>query len=74
MVDELYQLKWEYNRTLTRYYNGCNYIEEHIDESSKYINKVLDLLNKINELLEKIEKLDNRNFITDEEILGGFNL
>lgn len=73
MVNELYQLKWEYNHTLTRYYNGCNYIEEHPEEAHKYVNKLLELLDKINELLEKINEMD-KNFITDDEILGGFKL
>ena len=71
MVDEMYQLKWEYNNTLNRYYNGCNYIEEHIEEESKYLPVVLELLNKINILLKKIQE---KQTVTEDEILGGFEL
>ena len=67
----MYQLKWEYNNTLNRYYNGCNYIEEHIEDESKYLPAVLDLLNKINILLKKIQE---KQTVTEEEILGGFEL
>ena len=71
MVDKLYQLKWEYNHTLNRYYNGCNYIEEHLEEADKYLPVVLELLGKINNLLEKIQK---KQLISEAEILGGFEL
>lgn len=71
MVNEIYQLKWEYNNILNRYYNGCNYIEEHIDEENKYLPAVLELLNKINLLLKKIQE---KQTVTEEEILGGFEL
>lgn len=70
MVDEIYQLKWEYNNTLNRYYNGCNYIEEHTEEN-KYIPAVLELLNKVKVLLKKIQE---KQIVTEEEILGGFKL
>lgn len=30
-------LKVIYNYTLQRYYNGCNYINQHIEEADKYI-------------------------------------
>lgn len=71
MVDKLYQLKWEYNNTLNRYYNGCNYIEEHLEEADKYLPVVLELLDKINNILEQIQK---KQFISEAEILGGFEL
>lgn len=58
-------LKQTYNKLLQRYYNGCNYIEEHIEEADKYLPKVLELLNKINKILERIPA-------TEEEILNGF--
>lgn len=60
------KLKQTYNKLLQRYYNGCNYIEEHIEEVDKYLPAVQDLLNKINEILEKIPDT------TEEEILNGF--
>lgn len=71
MVDKLYQLKWEYNHTLNRYYNGCNYIEEHSEEADKYLPVVLEFLGKINNLLEQIQK---KQLISEAEILGGFEL
>lgn len=71
MVDKLYQLKWEYNHTLNRYYNGCNYVEEHSEEADKYLPVVLELLEKINNLLEQIQK---KQLISEGEILGGFEL
>ena len=69
MENELYQLKWEYNNTLNRYYNGCNYLEEHINEEDKYMPLLLELLEKIENLIDKIQE---RQTVTTEEILGGF--
>lgn len=58
-------MKEEYNYILKRYYNGCNYIEEHIEDVDKYLPVVKELLNKMNAILEKIPA-------TEEEILNGF--
>lgn len=60
------KLKVTYNKILQRYYNGCNYIEEHLDETDKYLPKVLELLDKLNKILKKIPNA------TEEEILYGF--
>lgn len=60
------RLKEIYNKTLQRYYNGCNYIAEHIEEVDKYLPAVQDLLNKLNKILEKIPQA------TEEDILNGF--
>ena len=49
-------IKQQYNKTLQRYYNGCNYIEKHMEESEKYLPKVLELLDRINKILNKIPK------------------
>lgn len=59
-------LKELYNYYLRRYYTGVNYIEEHLDETDKYLPAVLDLLDRLNWLIQKIGNM------TDEEILGGF--
>lgn len=58
-------LKQQYNYLLQRYYNGCNYIDEHIEEAEKYLPVILELLNKINAILKIIPA-------TDEEVLNGF--
>lgn len=60
------KLKQEYNKTLKRYYNGCNYIEEHIEEVDKYLPTIEELLNKLNLIIKRIPG------ITEEEILNGF--
>ena len=61
-------LKELYNQTLQRYYNGCNYIEEHIEEVDKYLPVVKELLNRLNLLIEKIGNM------TEKEILEGFEI
>lgn len=60
------KLKEIYNKTLQRYYNGCNYIDEHIEECDKYLPEVIKLLNNLNEILARIPNA------TKEEILNGF--
>lgn len=60
------KLKQSYNKTLQRYYNGCNYIEEHIDECDKYLSTVLKLLDVLNQILKRMPNA------TEEEILNGF--
>ena len=61
------KLKELYNKTLQRYYNGCNYIEEHIEEAEKYLPKVIKLLDTLNQILKRIPA-------TEEEILSGFKI
>lgn len=62
------RVKELYNEILQRYYNGCNYIEEHIEEADKYLPAVKELLNRLNLLIEKIGN------ITEKEILEGFEI
>lgn len=59
------KLKEIYNKTLQRYYNGCNYLMENPNEWDKYEKSVLSLLNTLNKILEKVPA-------TKEEILNGF--
>lgn len=60
--------KQDYNQTLQRYYNGCNYIAEHIEEVDKYLPVVKELLNRLNLIIEKIGNM------TEKEILEGFDI
>lgn len=61
----MHKLKEIYNKTLQRYYNGCNYLMENPNEWDKYEKSVLSLLNTLNKILEKVPA-------TEEEILNGF--
>lgn len=61
-------IKELYNQTLQRYYNGCNYIAEHIEEVDKYLPIVKELLNRLNLIIEKIGNM------TEKEILEGFKI
>ena len=62
------ELKQAYNKILQRFYNGCNYIEEHPEETDKYYPKILELKNTMDRILEKLPK------VTKEEILNGFKV
>ena len=68
---DLDKLKQEYNHNLTRYYNGCKYCEEHIDEVDKWLSELLKIQDRINELLEEIKKQQE---VSRKEILKGFEL
>lgn len=61
-------LKKQYNHILQRYYNGCNYIEEHLEESDIYLPIVCELLKKLNKIIKEIGNM------TEKEILEGFNI
>lgn len=68
MVEEL---KMKYNYILNRYYNGCNYIEAHPDESSKYIDSVMNFKSQLEEILDQIENIQP---VSEDEKLGGFKI
>ena len=71
-MNDLDKLKQEYNHNLTRYYNGCKYLEKCDDEEiDKWLPELLKILNRINELLEKIMKQQE---VSRKEILEGFEL
>lgn len=65
----LKDLKWNYNKNLTRYYNGCNYLILHNDEIDKWLPSLLEILEDMNILLEEIRKEIE---VSDSEILNGF--
>lgn len=60
------QYKQEYNELLTRYYNGCDYIKNHIDKADKYMDELLKILSRIYKIV------DNHPEMTKEEISNGF--
>lgn len=65
------ELKWNYNYNLGRYYKGCEYCSTHKNEIDKWLPELMDILDNINILLEEIMKEKN---VTEQEIVGGFNL
>lgn len=58
--------KQEYNALLKRYYNGCNYISNHLEESKKLMPELLKILDKMNIILAEHPSA------SEEEILNGF--
>lgn len=67
----MYDLKWNYNYNLNRYYNGCNYISANGENADKYYNELFDILDNLNLLLKEIMKEED---ITENEILNGFKI
>lgn len=67
----MYDLKWNYNNNLRRYYNGCNYLEEHPNEFEQYIDELMRIKENLEILLSEIEEEQK---VTGQEILGGFEL
>lgn len=47
------QYKLDYNKLLTRYYKGCDYIEKHPDEFNELINPLNNILEKMNDILKE---------------------
>lgn len=69
--DENKELKIMYNEKIKRYYNGCQYIKEHIKEVEKWLPEVIKILDEMNLILEEIQLTEN---VSEEEILKGFKL
>ena len=67
----LNDLKYDYNYYLNRYYKGCKYCSEHIEEVDKWILELLDIMDNINLLGEEICKYIK---MTEEEVLYGFKV
>lgn len=59
------ELKQEYNKTLKRYYNGCDYLFNNPNEWDKYLPVVMQLLDKLNTMLVVLPA-------TEKQILEGF--
>ena len=59
-------LKQVYNHLLQRYYNGCDYLEAHPEETERYMPVVLEIKKTLEQILERIPNA------TTEEILNGF--
>lgn len=69
--DENRELKIMYNEKLKRYYNGCQYIKEHIKEIEKWMPEVIKIFDEMNLILEEIQLTEN---VSEEEILKGFKV
>ena len=69
--DENEELKIMYNEKIKRYYNGCQYIKEHIKDVEKWLPEVIKILDEMNLILEEIQLTEN---VSEEEILKGFKL
>ena len=68
---DLDKLKQEYNYNLTRYYNGCKYLEDNPEQWDLYIQEVFNILENINKILAKILIYEKPS---KKEILEGFEL
>ena len=67
----MYNEKWNYNNNLNRFYNGCNYITDNPEKCNEYLEIVLKLKHNCELFLSKIEEKEQ---VTDEEKLNGFDL
>ena len=60
------EYKIEYNKLLTRYYNGCNYISEHKNETDFYLDELFKIRSKLCKITAEHPEM------TTDEILNGF--
>lgn len=67
----MYDLKWNYNYCLNRYYNGCRYIQKHGKKAEKYYEEIFSIIDSLNALLKEIM---GQQEVTDDEILYGFKI
>ncbi len=70
-MNDLDKLKQEYNHNLTRYYNGCKYLEDNSEQWDLYIQEIFNILENINKILAQISIYEKPN---KKEILEGFEL
>lgn len=64
-------LKWNYNKNLARYNNGCNYCELHRKEIDKWLPELVNILDNIDILLKEITKYKK---VSQKEIVEGFDI
>lgn len=62
-------LKFNYNKLLSRYNKGCDYLSKHIDEIDKWLPELLEIEENLSLTLNEIMKYEE----VDKEILEGFN-
>ena len=62
------ELKREYNYNLQRFYNGCKYCEEHIEEIDMWTPELNKIMDKLGDLLNRIGKASTK------EIMEGFKI
>lgn len=65
------ELKKMYNERVKRYYNGCQYIKEHIREADKWLPEVFNILEEMELILEEIQLTE---CVSNEEIEKGFKI
>lgn len=70
ILNNLDNLKQQYNSLLVRYYKGCTYILEN-NVTEKEYKLLIDIKKSLENTLSEIEKQYNP---TSDEILSGFKL
>lgn len=68
----IFELKWNYNHLLTRYYKGCAYLEKNPNEIDRWKGTLLEILEDMQLMIEELEK--NGVYMTTQEILSGFKM
>ena len=70
-MNDLNELKQEYNHNLIRLYNGDKYCQVHRDEVDRWLPEIQRITYILGRLLEEIMKQQE---VSDKEILEGFEL
>lgn len=68
----IFELKWNYNHLLKRYYKGCAYLEKNPNEIDKWKETILEILEDMQLMIEELER--NNIHMTSKEILSGFKM
>lgn len=64
-------LKYTYNHYITRYNNGCKYLQKHTKEIDKWTPELLEIIDMLSVLLDELNKYIT---VTDDEVFNGFTL